>query len=111
MKSGTFFLASSVGVRRFGAGFGSSLDIRPVVVSYTPAVMDMNDEGWLRVTTQCPSCNRRDVLRAKWGLWAKPLGTYSLAGAQPKTVMAAAWRLRCTGEGCEWTGLGEPKSG
>lgn len=53
--------------------------------------------------TICPACGA-DALRIEYRLRAKPLGTYSLAGAQPK-VAAENWPwLVCDSCGIEAEG-------
>jgi hypothetical protein len=48
----------------------------------------------------CPDCNAVGTLALEYLLVAKPFGTYSLAGAQPK-VAAYEWpHLVCKAEGC-----------
>jgi hypothetical protein len=49
---------------------------------------------------ECPGCHGVGTLALEYLLVAKPFGTYSLAGAQPK-VAAYEWPyLVCAAEGC-----------
>lgn len=56
----------------------------------------------LTATTPCPKCNRVG-LRIEWRFKAQPLGSYSLAGAQPKVSAYRVPVLLCDncGLSCE----------
>jgi hypothetical protein len=51
----------------------------------------------------CPQCNTQGSLKLENRLVAKPLGSYSIAGAQPKVVATQVPHLVCTKEGCGFT--------
>jgi hypothetical protein len=53
----------------------------------------------------CPGCGKRDTLTVTPGFAAKPLGTFSLAGMQPKVAASMTLRITCDqGQGgCGWT--------
>jgi hypothetical protein len=53
----------------------------------------------------CPECGKRGTLTVTKGFEAKPLGTFSLAGMQPKVAASVTLRITCDqGQGgCGWT--------
>lgn len=71
----------------------------------------MSDDGnltaWLLASTPCPKCKVRYVVEVRPVLAAKPLGTFSLSGAQMKVSARDTWEYRCTN--CGATGEAEPK--
>lgn len=48
---------------------------------------------------KCPECGRSDRLALEVRLSAKPLGSYSIAGAQPKVIATEQLAVVCT---CGW---------
>lgn len=64
-------------------------------------------ERW-RASTACPVCKTRDVVDVWQVLEAKPIGSFSLAGAQMKFSARSSWRYECTN--CGATGSAEPKA-
>ncbi len=65
----------------------------------------------LRASTACPTCRKRHVLDIKAILQARPLGTYSLAGAQVKVSAVMVWRAVCTTVDCGFTARAEGPPG
>jgi hypothetical protein len=57
------------------------------------------------LTTPCPRCYTVGTLTITHTLWALPLGTWSLAGAQPKTSARPRPQLGCSA--CDLRHLGE----
>jgi hypothetical protein len=50
----------------------------------------------LRTSSRCPTCRVRHVVDIEVVAEARPLGTFSLAGAQMKASMRYAFRYKCT---------------
>jgi len=57
--------------------------------------------------TPCPRCGQSGRLEVRQVLRAKPLGTWSLAGAQLKFPASVGWEFRCGA--CGGTGPASPK--
>ena len=66
-------------------------------------------DGWLKTGghTRCPQCKDPDV-EVRSVLVARPLGTWSLPGSQPKTVASWGWVFRCNA--CGTTGPAQEKT-
>lgn len=62
---------------------------------------------WTLVGSPCPECGTRDVVQVRQVFVVQPMGTYSLAGAQPKVAAKLGWEFRCTG--CAASGPATPK--
>jgi DNA-directed RNA polymerase subunit RPC12/RpoP len=71
---------------------------------------EMTGDGWLKTGshTRCPKCLSVDGLEVRRDFRAKPLGSFSIAGAQMKVVGGFAWQYRCTA--CGATGDAQPKT-
>lgn len=64
------------------------------------------NELTLRASSGCPSCGARHAVDLVQRLEAKPFGSFSLSGAQTKTVASEVWAYDCTR--CGATGKAEP---
>lgn len=60
--------------------------------------MEINESDLARL--ECPHCHTTGSLRIEVRLVAKPLGSYSIAGAQPKVVATQIPHLVCTKANC-----------
>lgn len=54
-------------------------------------------------TLPCPSCSTVGSLTVKPRLAARPAGTWSLAGQQPKMTASYVLHIVCTTDGCGFT--------
>lgn len=61
----------------------------------------------VRTSTACPVCGTRHAADVWRVLVAKPVGSFSLSGAQVKFSATGGWRYECTK--CGATGPAEPK--
>ena len=69
---------------------------------------DYKPGDWVPATSPCPSCGETGSVSVREVLRAKPVGTFSLAGAQTKFSAVAGWEFRCTG--CGVSGSAAPKT-
>jgi Zn ribbon nucleic-acid-binding protein len=56
--------------------------------------------GWCEIGKRCPACQATPLL-LRWGLEAKRLGSFSLAGAQMKVSARQVARVSCGA--CGWS--------
>ena len=53
-------------------------------------------------SVSCPTCGRIGTLRLGSTLVAKPIGSFSLAGAQMKVSATEMPQLTCSADGCDF---------
>ncbi len=56
---------------------------------------DYPAEGWADVPKPCPNCGQEGTLFMSWELEAKPIGDFSLAGAQMKVSAVHRAAVAC----------------
>jgi hypothetical protein len=81
--------------------------VTPEEHTQSAATLALAEDDELLVSTACPQCHVRFALLVRTGMKAKPLGSFSLAGAGMKFPVTSVSVLRCVL--CSWTGEGELK--
>jgi len=68
---------------------------------------DYKQGDWVPATNPCPVCGEAGGMGVRERLVARPIGSFSLAGAQMKVSANWRWEYRCSL--CDACGEAEPK--